>query len=95
MILVYFTEARLLASYYECKYIETSASLNHNVDELLVGLVSQIRMKLNPDKLVEHATKTEHKRLKNRKGSVKMAKSLLNRLLQRQKSLSCDNLYEL
>ena len=34
-----------MASSYDCKYAETSAALNHNVDELLVGILTQIRLK--------------------------------------------------
>lgn len=38
-----------MATAYDCKFIETSVGINHNVDELLVGLLSQIRLKLeNP-----------------------------------------------
>lgn len=40
-----------MASSYDCKFIETSVMLNHNVDELLVGLLTQIRLKLeNPER---------------------------------------------
>lgn len=34
-----------MATSFECKYTETSAALNHNVDELLVGILTQIRLK--------------------------------------------------
>ena len=30
---------------YKAKYIETSPGINHNIDELLVGIVKQIRGK--------------------------------------------------
>ena len=33
-----FSEARRIASSHDCKYVEVSASLNHNVDNLLVRL---------------------------------------------------------
>lgn len=47
----YFAEGKALATSYDCKFIETSVGINHNVDELLVGLLSQIRLKLeNPEK---------------------------------------------
>ncbi|XP_022243169.1 GTP-binding protein REM 1-like [Limulus polyphemus] len=36
---------RALATYQHCKFIETSAGINHHVDELLVGTLSQIRLK--------------------------------------------------
>merc|ERR1712029_608271 len=39
-------DAKALASTYDCKYTETSGALNHNVDELLVGILKQIRLKL-------------------------------------------------
>ncbi len=41
-----FTEAKSVATSYDCKYTETSGALNHNVDELLVGILKQIRLKL-------------------------------------------------
>jgi len=34
-----------LAVKYNVKYIETSPGINHNIDELLVGIVTQIRLK--------------------------------------------------
>ena len=43
-----FPEALEMANQYDAKYTETSAALNHNVDELLVGTIDQIRYKLNP-----------------------------------------------
>lgn len=40
-----------MATAYDCKFIETSVAINHNTDELLVGLLTQIRLKLeNPEK---------------------------------------------
>ena len=39
-------EARAVAISRDCKYVEVSASLGHNVDTLLVGVVKQIRLKL-------------------------------------------------
>lgn len=48
---VKFSEGKQMATQYDCKFIETSVGINHNVDELLVGLLSQIRLKLeNPEK---------------------------------------------
>lgn len=37
------SEATCACNLMNCKYIEVSASLNHRVDELLVGIVRQIR----------------------------------------------------
>ncbi|KAK0049778.1 GTP-binding protein REM 1 [Biomphalaria pfeifferi] len=41
-------EARLIASAFDCKYIETSAALNHQIDELVAGTLGQIRHQLLP-----------------------------------------------
>ena len=38
-------DAKTVASSFDCKYTETSGALNHNVDELLVGILKQIRLK--------------------------------------------------
>ncbi|KAK2576912.1 hypothetical protein KPH14_005533 [Odynerus spinipes] len=44
-------EGKSMAMSYDCKFIETSVGINHNVDELLVGLLTQIRLKLeNPER---------------------------------------------
>ncbi|ERL88070.1 hypothetical protein D910_05459, partial [Dendroctonus ponderosae] len=44
-------EGKSMATAYDCKYIETSVGINHNVDELLVGILTQIRLKLeNPER---------------------------------------------
>lgn len=42
-------EARWMCRALCCKYVQVSAALNHHVDDLLAGLVHQIR--LNPDRL--------------------------------------------
>ena len=46
------TEAINLCQTYDCKYVEVSAALNHKVDELLVGIVKQVR--LNPKREKKH-----------------------------------------
>ena len=33
-----------MADNYDCKFIEVSAILNHKVDDLLVGILKQIRL---------------------------------------------------
>ncbi len=48
------TDGLNLATKHRCKYIEVSAILNHRIDELLVGIVRQIR--LRPDPLEEEET---------------------------------------
>ncbi len=39
------SEGKTMAVRYDSKYIEVSAVLNHKVDELLVGILRQIRLK--------------------------------------------------
>ena len=39
------TEGKELARCYDAKFIETSAGLKHNVDELLVGVLKQILLR--------------------------------------------------
>ncbi|XP_005091727.3 GTP-binding protein Rit2 [Aplysia californica] len=41
-------DAMRVAKKYNCRYTETSVALNHHVDELLVGILSQIREQINP-----------------------------------------------
>ena len=38
------TEGKCACTWLDCGHIEVSASLNHRVDELLVGIVRQIRL---------------------------------------------------
>lgn len=40
-----YSEGKSLATCYECKFIETSSGIQHNVDELLVGVLKQIRLR--------------------------------------------------
>ena len=47
MIFFFFQAGKNLAMSHECKYIEVSAGLNHKTDELLVGILRQIRLKRN------------------------------------------------
>jgi len=47
-------DARSVAMGVECKYIEVSAALEHNVDTLLVGVVKQIRLR-QPDYISKHS----------------------------------------
>lgn len=51
---------RRVAKEIRCKFIETSSGLDHNVDELLVGIVAQV--KLNPQR-IHNLTEREKQRL--------------------------------
>lgn len=48
-IIIKIIAGRKLAKEIGCKFIETSSGLNHKVDELLVGIVAQV--KLNPQRI--------------------------------------------
>ncbi|XP_041376562.1 GTP-binding protein GEM-like [Gigantopelta aegis] len=82
-------EIRMIAEKYSCKFAETSVAINHQVDELLVGLVSQIRAKLHfqSERSVNDVTK--HRAL-----SPKRALSFLGKLFKHsnKKFASCDDL---
>ena len=41
-----FSDGKCLACMYRAKFIEISVGISHNVDELLVGILTQIRLKL-------------------------------------------------
>lgn len=51
----YYSEGRSASKMYGCKYIEVSALLSHKVDDLLVGILRQIR--LSEKKQLEEETK--------------------------------------
>ncbi|XP_039297339.1 uncharacterized protein LOC111057890 [Nilaparvata lugens] len=47
-------DGKVMATNYDCKFIETSVGINHNVDELLVGILTQIRLKQdNPAEAID------------------------------------------
>ncbi|XP_023703119.2 mucin-5AC isoform X2 [Cryptotermes secundus] len=63
-------EGKNMATSYDCKFIETSVGINHNVDELLVGILTQIRLKLeNPERARDLFRKRSCSRKKNRNKS--------------------------
>ncbi|XP_071151630.1 GTP-binding protein RAD-like [Mytilus edulis] len=91
-------QAHKLAKEFECKYIETSPVLNHKVDELLVGLLKQIKLKLNPGAIHQAAILTQvtgkkHSLLKHVKG----AKRLFSKIVRRSSNplSQCENLFNL
>lgn len=95
----YVTDGKARACEHDVKYIETSVAINHNVNELLVGILTQIRLKAQ---MVESENKKKQcvkrkptsMRTRNRRSS----KGLIDKLLgigENVKSKSCDNLYVL
>ncbi|WAR13285.1 REM2-like protein [Mya arenaria] len=87
-------EGKNLANSYNCKYIETSAALNHNVDELLAGVLSQIRL-LQCGQFAAQLATQPVKKLKQ-KGLTGTLKTALRGVFgMKQKVSSCENLYEI
>ncbi|XP_076355399.1 GTP-binding protein RAD-like [Tachypleus tridentatus] len=91
-------EGRKLAREYGCKFIETSACINYHLDELLVGVVTQIRLKFQREqqnqkiKTSIRSNKSENRKnddsLRSKYKTLSLTK-LLERLLR--KSRSCDD----
>lgn len=71
---------RRLANSFGCKFIETSSGLAHHVDELLVGILAQI--KLNP----QRSQATSRRRSKHRRRILK------HLLVFKRRTKSCENL---
>ncbi|XP_076358350.1 GTP-binding protein REM 1-like [Tachypleus tridentatus] len=89
------TEAgRSLATYQQCKFIETSAGINHHVDELLVGILSQIRLKRShADRPVKKRNSVSLDKMFTAASSIKN-KGRIKQLFGKayRKSKSCVNL---
>ncbi|XP_022235964.1 GTP-binding protein REM 2-like [Limulus polyphemus] len=79
-------EGRCLASKLDTKFVETSTAVNYNVDELLVGIVKQIRLRLRINSDSSDACRSK---MANGK-----ARGLMSKLLHicESKIKSCDNL---
>lgn len=85
-------EAKSVAATYDCKYVETSVILNHNVDELLVGIVTQMRL-LSENK--KRSKKSRHGAAEE-SGCYARSKNLLSKIFRKYPiSKSCENLYVL
>ena len=88
-----------MADKYGCKYIETSAALNHRVDELLVGILKQILLKTSvPQSEVRTLPNDIKSKDKDRKGSFKKTKHFLEKIFRRsgakaKEKTACENLY--
>lgn len=102
----FFAEGKSLASSLNCKFIETSSGLQHNVDELLVGILKQIRLRENREKKQKQrqgstksaSGKPPKKSLYGSKTtlSLNIARELLNKMcINDPKSKSCENLHVL
>lgn len=93
-----FSEGKALAVARDCKFIETSSGIQHNVDELLVGILKQIRLRESRDKK-KSGLKKESQKLHGSKTSLSLniAREILQKICMNDisKSKSCENLHVL
>ncbi|OQV11488.1 putative GTP-binding protein GEM [Hypsibius exemplaris] len=94
-------EGKSIAASYDCKFVETSAALCDHVDELLVGVLTQIRLKeaQGPAKKQKHRKVFKYKKHGKDKNKLthtyEKAMDLLTKLVSKNNSKSCGNLYVL
>ncbi|XP_047202605.1 GTP-binding protein REM 1 [Girardinichthys multiradiatus] len=89
-------EGRACAVVFDCKFIETSASLQHNVSELFEGVVRQIRLRQDSTEVTKHRNSV----YKRKESLTKKARRFLDRLVARNnqrmavkvRSKSCHDL---
>ncbi|XP_076268061.1 uncharacterized protein LOC143201100 isoform X2 [Rhynchophorus ferrugineus] len=90
-------EGKGLAVAKDCKFIETSSGIQHNVDELLVGILKQIRLRETLEK--KKSMTKEKSKMKGSKTSLRLhfAKEILQKICLNDisKSKSCENLHVL
>ncbi|XP_064466985.1 GTP-binding protein GEM-like [Ornithodoros turicata] len=96
-------EGKSTARAYECKFTETSAGIGHNVDELLVGIVAQVRL-MSQQKADfgqgAASSKTASRKNRGSLGRASRCLGIIEKLLNRHasksvKSKSCENLHKL
>ncbi|NWU72074.1 GEM protein, partial [Pterocles burchelli] len=75
-------EGRACAAVFDCKFIETSAALQHNVDELFQGVVRQLRLRRGGKDPQAHPT-SSHRR---KESLSRRARRFLDRLVARNSS---------
>uniref|UniRef100_A0A4W3GRS5 GTP-binding protein n=1 Tax=Callorhinchus milii TaxID=7868 RepID=A0A4W3GRS5_CALMI len=89
-------EGRTCAVVFDCKFIETSATLQHNVRELFEGVVRQIRLRRDS----KEANERRMASLKRRESMTKRARRFLDKLVAKNnkkmalkvRSKSCHDL---
>ncbi|KAL1115353.1 hypothetical protein AAG570_007383 [Ranatra chinensis] len=89
------SEGKSLAASRDCKFIETSSGIQHNVDELLVGILKQIRLRESREK---KKIRRSNSRLHCSRTSLSLniAKEILQKIcIIDSKSKSCENLHVL
>ena len=83
-LITLFTEGKAMAHTYNCKYIEVSALMNLKVDDLLAGIVNQIRLRENDYNAVHQ------KDISRPKSPIVLIGRILNK--NNCQSKSCENM---
>jgi hypothetical protein len=100
----FFSEGKALAASRDSKFIETSSGIQHNVDELLVGILKQIRLRESREKKRQLRRGSKGGRSSNNPRlhgsrtslSLTIAREILNKMcMNDSKSKSCENLHVL
>ncbi|BFZ13565.1 hypothetical protein BsWGS_16604 [Bradybaena similaris] len=88
-------DALRVAKKFDCRYIETSAALNHHVDELLVGILSQIRQQIAPSASGLLAPPRESKTRSRSKSPGKAISDFFSKIFggNDKKAKSCETLF--
>ncbi|KAK3765795.1 hypothetical protein RRG08_026265 [Elysia crispata] len=88
-------DALKIAKKYDCRYTETSAALNHHVDELLVGILSQIREQVSPSASASLAPPSDSKHRSRSKSPAKAITDFLGKIFGGgdKKARSCETLF--
>ena len=100
----FFLEGRKLALSFEAKFIETSAGIQHNVDELLVGVLKQVRLRgeqasMSTSKSKKCEDDEEHQRSRNLPSplrTLQAARDILTRAClssNKKRPMDCENLH--
>ena len=102
MILLNFTcfilsAGKSVAIKYGCKYIETSPGINHNIDELLVGMLAQIQLRQEREDEKSASGDSHQDSGKSGKGGGFKVMNLLEKVwkINKPNSKSCENLHVL
>lgn len=90
MFLSFYQDGEKVATRFSCKYVEISLVLNHNVDDLLVGIVRQARSQSRHDSS-NLSSSTEKQRNKVRQFTNKLVKRWRK---IRPKRSRCNNLFD-
>ncbi|CAG5122610.1 unnamed protein product [Candidula unifasciata] len=88
-------DALRIAKKFDCRYIETSAALNHHVDELLVGILSQIRQQIAPSDDTRLAPPSDSKTRSRSKSPGKAISDFFSKIFggSDKKAKSCETLF--